>query len=117
MPYRVAVQTTLPVGGPDEIKDTTPPGAVLLGGTNGLSLTLAVSAGDAQAAPHYWDGTNWVNPNADVILGGKSQVSAFGTIPIANGQFYQRSGGPRWWAVLKTGAGTVAYCDVAEAEI
>jgi hypothetical protein len=117
MPYLIAVQASLVGVTPDDLKDLSPPGAVLLGGTNGIAVVLEVSAGDAQANPHYWDGTSWINPGADVV-GGLNKVSAsFATVPVANGQFYQRSGGPRWWAILKTGAGTVSRCTVAEADI
>lgn len=117
MPYTVAPQTTLAAVTPDDLKDLSPPGAVLLGGTNALALTLTVSAGAAEGAPFYWDGTSWINPGGDVATGYAKVSANVASVPAANGAFYQRSGGPRWWAVLKTGAGTVSRCTLAEAEL
>lgn len=113
---RVSPQVTLPPSGPDSILNTSPPGAVYLAGTNGLQVTLAVSAGTATVTPYYWDGTSWVPHKGDANLGVEEVEADAATVPIAH-LFFRRPAEPRHYALLLTGAGTVTYADLAEAAL
>lgn len=111
---RIAPQTALPSGGPDSLLASSPPGSLLLAGTNALQITVAVTAGAVTGTPYYWDNTNWVPLRADTGVGYSTVQADFATVAIAHLTF-PRPAEPRFWAVLKTGAGTLDYCDLAEA--
>lgn len=112
---QIAAQTTLPAGGPNSIKDLSPPGAVLLGGTNAAKLTFKLSAGSADLTPHWWNETAqaWIPAQASVIAGVYKLGADFATRPIAS-DIFQRASEPQWWALLATGGGTISYCDLEE---
>lgn len=83
-------------------------------GTNAIELTLAVSAGAVTGAPYFWNGTNWCPLHGDAATGVVDDQADFASVAVAH-ETYRRAAEPRWFAVLKTGAGTLTYCDLAEA--
>lgn len=111
---RVAPQLSLPSDGPQTIFQLTPPGAVYLGPTNAVNITLALSGGTASVSPYWYNGTDWVPLRGDAVVSVSTVAANFATVPIASLTFCRPTEG-RWFALLLVGAGTVAYADMAEA--
>lgn len=86
-----------------------------MGATDALLIILSVTGGAATVTPYFWDNTSWV-PLGDVTSGLDTVQANSGTIPVAS-QTLTRPAEPRFWAVVKSGAGTVVYCDMSEALI
>lgn len=110
---RIAPQNSLPSDGPQSLLSLSPPGAVQLGPTNGIEVLLKVSAGTVTATPHFWAAGSWW-PIGDAVNAPKSITATFATVPAASARFI-RAVEARYWALLATGGGTVAICDIAEA--
>lgn len=111
---RVAPQLSLPADGPQTIFQLSPPGAVLLGPTNAVNVTLALSAGAATVSPYWYNGTNWVPLRGDTVVSVSTVSANVATVPVASLTFCRPMEG-RWFALLLTGAGTVDYADMSEA--
>ena len=110
----VAVQTSpLPVGGPDSLLATSPPGAVKQ--VNSFEVCLSVSAGSATVTPYFWSYGAWY-PLGDDITAPKSVTANFAGVANACARFVVPAV-PRVWAFLKSGAGTVSVCGVDEGPI
>jgi len=110
---RIAPQVTPPAS-PDAVKDLSPPGSILLSGTNALQLTAKVTAGTLTLEPRFWDGSSWVPLRGDAVVGSSAVVADFATAPIAS-LTMRRAAEPRWWVVIQSGGGTLDYCDISEA--
>lgn len=109
----IAPVTSLPVGGPDSLLDTTPPGTIQLGATNGFAIRLTVSGGSVTLVPYNWYNGHWY-PLGDSVTAPKSITANSATVADAMDRFIKVSE-PGFWALLKTGAGTVVTCDIEEA--
>lgn len=122
----VIVHTTRPtlppgLGGPtiegtDRDNHASPPGSVLLPGTNGLLLRIHVAAGTAAVMPHYWNGLAWVGlgGDADAAVGPAPTTADSGTRAGWSEGRYVNSGESRYWcAVRESGAGTVDNCELS----
>lgn len=105
---RIVPQTNLPVGGPDSLIASQ--GTLLLGGgdTNAAQLTVTVSVGSVVLTPHWWNQTSstWVP-----ALEGYQLTVNFAVQPTI-GSTFVRTSEAQWWALLKTGGGTISYCDL-----
>ncbi len=112
---RISPQVTLPVGGPDSVKDLPLPGAVLLHGTNAARLTLILSAGAVDLTPCWWNETAqaWIPAQSSLATGAYMLSADFASLPQASDIFFKASE-PQWWAVLASGGGTISYCDIEE---
>lgn len=113
---RVAPQASLPADGPQTIFQLSPPGALYLGPTNAVNITLALLAGAAAVSPYWYNGTDWVPLRGDTAVSVSTVAANFATVPIASLTFCRPAEG-RWFALLLTGAGTVSYADMAEAAL
>lgn len=113
---RIAPQASLPADGPQSIFTLSPPGAIYLGPTNALNITLALSAGAATVSPYWYNGTDWVPLRGDTAVSVSTVSANFATVPIASLTFNRPTEG-RWFALLITGAGTVSYADMSEAVV
>lgn len=111
---RIAPQATLPVDGPQSIFQLSPPGAVYLGPTNAVNITLALSAGAASVSPYWYNGTDWVPLRGDTVVSVSTVSANVATVGTASLTFCRPMEG-RWFALLLSGAGTVSYADIAEA--
>lgn len=111
---RIAPQVSLTGLTPDDLKSSSPPGSVLLVGTNALQLTVAVTAGAVTCSPRFWDGASWCPLQGDDALDSFNVVADSAGVAVGC-LTEKRAAEPRWWAVLRTGAGTLNYCDIAEA--
>ena len=109
----VQVQTSLPVGGPDTLLSTSPPGAVKQ--INSFEVCLSVSAGSVTITPYFWSYGKWF-PLGDDITAPKSVTANFAGVANACARFVVPAV-PRVWAFLKSGAGTVSVCGVDEGPI
>ena len=110
---RIAPLTSLPAG-PDAVKGTSPPGAVLLGGTNAAKLTFAVSAGVVTLTPHWWNQTanTWIPAKASTTAVYSLQANAASQAVV--NEIFPKASEPQWWMLLSAGGGTVSYCDIEE---
>lgn len=111
---QIAAQTVLPIGGPNSIKDLSPPGAVMLSGTNAARLVFACTAGTVDLTPHWWSETasKWIPLQASTI--GTYKVGAAAAGPATASDVFMKAAEPQWWALLATGSGTIGYCDLME---
>lgn len=113
---RITPQTTLPVGGPETLRSGSPPGTLLLVGSNALQLTVSMTSGAATVTPYYWSDGVWQPLRGDAASGPVNVQADFATIPVASTTM-DRSVMSQWWALLKTGAGVIAFCDLSEATL
>lgn len=111
---RITPLASLPGGGPDAVAVTTPPGVLQIGSTNALEITLSVSAGALTVTPYFWRDGVWQPLRGDSVLTPESISANFATVPVGHERF-RRPSEPIWLALLKSGAGTLDFCDVAEA--
>ncbi len=109
----VAVQTSLPVGGPDTLLATAPPGAVKM--INSFEVLLSVSAGSASVTPYFWADGKWF-PLGDDVTAPKSVTANAAGVADACSRFVVPSI-PRFWAFLKSGTGTITQLGVDEGPI
>ena len=113
---RIAPQATLPADGPQSIFQLSPPGAVYLGPTNAVNITLALTAGTASVSPYWYNGADWVPLRGDAVVSVATVSANFATVPVASLSFSRPAEG-RWFALLLSGAGTVDYADMSEAAL
>ncbi len=99
-------QTSLPVGGPDSL--IVSGGTVLLNGTNAAQLTVTLSVGSVVLTPYWWNQTAY----AWIPASGGYQLSVNFAIQPAVSATFPKAEEAQWWALLKTGGGTITYCDL-----
>lgn len=112
---RIAPQATLPVGGPDTLLITSPPGCLQLGKTNGFYIQLTVSGGSVTLIPYVWGADSKWYPIGDAVTAPKSITANSATVAQAMDRFIKPSE-MGFWTLLKTGGGTVDYCNMTETE-
>mgnify|MGYP000915977674 FL=1 len=105
---QITPQTSLPSGGPDSLIASQ--GTLLLSGgdTNAGQLTVTLSAGSVTLTPYWWSQTSnaWIPAS-----GGYSLTVDFAVAPAVSATF-TRASEAQWWALLKTGGGTITSCDL-----
>ncbi len=90
----------------------SPPGCVYLGPLNGIEVLLSVSAGTVTLEPIFYANGAWW-PLGDNVTAPKTVTAAAAGVTAATGRFIKPSEG-RFWALLKTGGGTISSVSIQE---
>ncbi len=89
-----------------------PPGCVYLGPLNGIEVLLSVSAGSVTLEPIFFANGAWW-PLGDNVTVPKTVTADVAGVAAAEGRFIKPSEG-RFWALLKTGGGTISSVSIQE---
>jgi hypothetical protein len=109
------MQTSLPVGGPDFVPATDPPGALLISGASGIEITVKAAEGTVIGVPYYWQDSVWQPLLGDATVAPR-QVKAIAAGVDIGHLYFNKPASPLWFAILETGGGTVSFCDIREAD-
>lgn len=107
---RLSVQTSIPLGSPDTLIATNPPGSGLLPSSKDLNLWLHASAGSASVRPYSWKHGRWVGLGSDAVAGvGPDPVTATAGVngSVSEGRYKGVGEGRYWCLVREAGAGTI----------
>lgn len=107
--------TSLPVGGPDGVPVTDPPGALLISGASGIEITVKAAEGTVIGVPYYWQDGVWQPLLGDATVAPRQVKAIAAGVDIGHLAF-NKPATPLWFAVLETGGGTVSFCDIREAD-
>lgn len=107
--------TSLPVGGPDVVPVTDPPGALFISGASGIEITVKAAEGTVIGVPYYWQDSVWQPLLGDATVAPRQVKAVAAGVNIGH-LYFNKPATPLWFAILETGGGTVSFCDIREAD-